>query len=98
MLRKKATPDNTKLEQIISDLEDLLIVTDPLDDNYPDILANLNTAYGLRNSNVKKNTTELKDWLPMIGSVASILVIITFESFGNTMTSKALSFVSKPKA
>lgn len=97
MLRKKATQDN-KLDQIISDLEDLLVVTDFSDDDYQTIVANLDTLYKLRSGNAKKNSTELRDWLPIVGSVATILIITTFESFGNTLTSKALSFVAKPKA
>ena len=97
MLRKKATQDN-KLDQIISDLEDLLVVTDFSDDDYQTIVANLDTLYKLRSGNAKKNSTELRDWLPIVGSVATILIITTFESFGNTLTSKALSFVPKPKA
>ena len=85
MLRKKANQDN-KLDQIISDLEDLLVVTDFSDDDYQTIVANLDTLYKLRSGNAKKNSTELRDWLPIVGSVATILIITTFESFGNTLT------------
>lgn len=97
MLRKKATQDN-KLDRIINDLESLLVVTDFSEDDYQTIVANLDTLYKLRSGNVKKNSTELRDWLPIVGSVATILIITTFEAFGNTLTSKALSFAPKPKA
>ena len=98
MLNRKATPTNPKLDQIISDLEDFIATASPDDDGYSQMVSNLESLYKLRNGNVKESQTQLKDWMPLISSLAGILTIVTFEAFGNTVTSKALSFVGKSKA
>ncbi len=98
MLNRKATPTNPKLDQIISDLEDFITTASPDDDDYSKMVSNLESLYKIRNGNVTEKQTQLKDWMPLISSLAGILTIVTFEAFGNTVTSKALSFVGKSKA
>lgn len=96
MLRK-ANPTNPQLDTIIENLESALVGEDENSDNYTKMVSNLETLYKLR-SGQKPSKTELKDWIPVMGTVGSILLIITFESFGHTMTSKAVGFVGKLKA
>lgn len=45
----------------------------------------------------KKDKVKFKDFLPMISSLAGIGVLVVFEAFGNTLTSKAMAFVTKGK-
>lgn len=45
----------------------------------------------------KKDRVKFKDFIPAIASIGGILVIVTFEAFGHTLTSKATAFVSKSK-
>lgn len=46
---------------------------------------------------VDKDRVRLKDFLPVIGSVGGIIIIVVFEAFGHTLTSKATAFVTKTK-
>lgn len=46
---------------------------------------------------IDKDRVRFKDLLPVIGSVGGILVIVVFEAFGHTLTSKATAFVQKSK-
>ena len=46
---------------------------------------------------VDKDRVRFKDFIPVIGSVGGILVIVAFEAFGHTLTSKATAFVQKSK-
>lgn len=97
MLSKKANPTNPKLDEIILNLEDALIGEDETSDTYTKMVSNLETLYKLRSGH-KPSKTELKDWIPAMGSLGGILAIIIFESFGHTMTSKAIGFVGKLKS
>lgn len=45
----------------------------------------------------KKDRVRFKDFIPMISSIGGIALIVVFEAFGHTMTSKATAFVSKSK-
>ena len=43
-----------------------------------------------------KESTSLKDWIPVIASLSGIALIIVYESLGHSFTSKAASFIRKP--
>lgn len=43
-----------------------------------------------------RESTSLKDWIPVIASLSGITLIIVYESFGHSFTSKAASFIRKP--
>lgn len=45
----------------------------------------------------KKDRVKFKDFIPVIGSLGGIAIIVVFEAFGHTLTSKATAFVSKSK-
>ena len=55
----------------------------------------LERLYKLHNptKDVKECTTMLKDWIPVIGRIVS--VIIVYESMGHSLASKAVSFIRK---
>lgn len=46
---------------------------------------------------VDKDRVRFKDFIPVIGSLGGIAIIVVFEAFGHTLTSKATAFVSKTK-
>lgn len=43
-----------------------------------------------------RESTSLKDWIPVIASLGGIALIIIYEQLGHSFTSKAASFVRKP--
>lgn len=93
----KKAQDNTRLDQAIEELENAIIGGDPETEKYTKMVTSLETLYKLRSGN-KPRSTELKDWIPVIGSLTGIVVIVTFEAFGHTLTSKSLGFTSKLKS
>jgi hypothetical protein len=95
MLKKAKTPSN--LDDIIEELEDAIKGADVETDRYDKMVSNLDTLYKLRNGHTPAKL-EKKDWLPILGSIGSILIIVTFEAFGHTVTSKSVGFVSKLKS
>lgn len=95
MLRK--AQDTTRLDKAIEDLENTIIGDDPDTELYAKHVASLEILHKLRNGH-KPTQLELKDWMPIIGSLGGILIIVIFEAFGHTLTSKSLGFVSKLKS
>lgn len=96
MFSKKAKTQ-TNLEQIIANLEEALKSIDEYEtEKYDEMVANLEKLYKLKNGE-NRFSTELSEWIPVIGSLSGITVIVLFEAFGHTLTTKALSFVSKVK-
>lgn len=92
---KAKDPEN--LSQIIEELENALIGGDPDSELYARQAKILETFYGIRNGD-KPKRTDLKDWIPVIGTLSSVVVIAVFEAFGHTIVSKGLAFVAKPKS
>lgn len=95
MLKKRAT-ETTRLDKAIEELENAIIGADPETEKYTKMVSSLEALYKLKNGN-KPSSLELKDWMPIIGSLSGILVICVFEAYGHTITSKGLGFVGKPK-
>ena len=97
-----------KLEKIIDAVADRLEKTDVLSDDYSNILDKYDRLNKINKNNrpepipvpevvVDKDRVRLKDLLPIVGSLGGIAIIVVFEAFGHTLTSKATAFVSKPK-
>jgi hypothetical protein len=93
----KKAPDTTRLEKAIEELENAIIAGDPETERYTKMVSSLDLLYKLRSGH-KPSKTELKDWIPLIGSIGGILVIVIFEAFGHALTSKSVGFVFKPKS
>lgn len=97
-----------KLEKIIDIVADRLETTDVLSDDYTTILDKYDRLNKIKKATapepipvpevvVDKDRVRLKDLLPLVGSLGGIAIIVVFEAFGHTLTSKATAFVSKPK-
>jgi len=97
MLNKPTPTTNPRLDSAIEDLENSIVGGDPESDKYQKQVSTLETLYKLRNGH-KPSKTELKDWIPVIGSLSAVLVIVVFEAFGHSVTSKAVGFVGKLKS
>lgn len=94
----KKAMDTTRLDQAIEDLENAIIgIDDPETEKYQKMVSSLETLHKLR-AGKNARSTELRDWIPVIGSLGGILVIVTFEAFGHTLTSKSIGFTSKLKS
>ncbi len=93
---KHATAKST-LDQIIEETEDHLKTETVGTPDYYKLVDSLAILYKLKDGH-KPSKLELRDWMPIIGSLGSILIIVIFESFGHTVTSKAVGFVQKLKS
>lgn len=93
---KKAASTNPRLPQAIEELENAIIGADPETEKYSKMVSSLEILYKLQNGH-KPSRLEIKDWMPIIGSLSGILIICVFEAYGHTIVSKGLSFVGKPK-
>lgn len=93
----KKAQDNTNLNKIIEDLEEHIMTGDPETERYTKMVSSLEQLYKLRSGH-KPSQTELKDWIPVIGSITGIAVIVVFEAFGHALTSKSVGFVTKLKS
>ena len=65
---------------------------------YTTLLTHAETLIKIRDKETPDSKVTLKDWLPVIGSLGGIAMIIVFEAAGHTITSKAASFIPKMKA
>lgn len=94
------------LDETIVRYHEYLVGVDEGTSEYTTALDQLTKLYDLRRKmtpeappapepTVDKDRTRFKDWLPIIGSVGGILVIVAFEAAGHGVTSKALGFVRK---
>lgn len=98
--------DLTQIDETIAKAHAHLNDIDEASDEYAHIVDQLTKLYAIRKQHiltepeapevvVDKDRLRLKDWLPVIGSIGGILVIVAFEAAGHSVTSKALSFVKK---
>ena len=93
----KKAQETTRLDKAIEELENVIIGGDPDTERYAKQVSSLEILYKLRDGH-KPTKLEIKDWMPIIGSIGGILVIVIFEAFGHTLTSKSLGFVTKLKS
>lgn len=93
----KKAKEQTTLDEIISETEDHLKTETVGTDDYYKLVDALSALYKLRDGTAPSKL-EMKDWLPVIAVVGQVLIIVLFESFGHTVTSKAIGFVQKLKS
>lgn len=93
MLSKKAKT-KTQLDEAIAEVHKQMASLTADDPAYSTMVDQLDKLYKIKDPQ-SKTKAEFKDWIPVIGTIGGILVIVTFEAYGHTMTSKALSFVRK---
>lgn len=91
------TQSKTQLDETIAAVHESMKTLTPDDPAYAAHVDQLQKLYEIKDPKAKTRT-HLKDWIPVIGSVGTALVIVVFEARGHAVTSKALSFVPKLKA
>lgn len=86
--------DQTDLEEQIAEVHRQMHEVTPDSPEYAKMLEQLTLLYKIKDPK-SENRTSLKDWIPVIGSIGGIVVIIVWESKGHAFTSKAASFIRK---
>lgn len=94
MLGFKPKQDQTDLEEQIAEVHRQMFATPAGSPEYARMLEQLSHLYKIKDPK-SENKTTLKDWIPLIGSIGGILVIIAYEQYGHPLTSKAVSFIRK---
>lgn len=95
MLKFGRNTDQTDHEEAIAEAYRHLLASEPDSPEYKLNLKHLERLYKLHNPTKDVKGTTLKDWIPVIGSIGGVLVIIAYESMGHSLTSKAVSFIRK---
>ena len=62
---------------------------------YAAMVKQLIELHKIKDPGLRESTT-LKNWIPVIASLGGITLIIVYESLGHSFTSKAASFIRKP--
>lgn len=86
--------DQTDLEEQIAEVHRQMHEVPANSDEYAKMLERLAALYKIKDPKSKESTT-LRDWIPVIGSIGGVLVIIVYESMGHSLTSKAVNFIRK---
>lgn len=94
MLRKKQE-QKTIVEELIEDLKRQMDTVPADSPEYAAMTKQLGELYKIKDPNARDRTS-LKDWIPVIASLSGITLIIVYESFGHSFTSKAATFIRKP--
>jgi hypothetical protein len=94
MLKKKQE-QKTIVEELIEDLKRQMDVVEADSPEYAAMMKQLAELYKIKDPNARDRTT-LRDWIPVIASLSGITLIIVYESFGHSFTSKAATFIRKP--
>lgn len=94
MLRKKTKHEDSQLEKAIAEVHRQMATLTADDPAYAKMVEQLDKLYKIKDPQ-SKDRAVLKDWIPVIGSIGGVLVIIAYESMGHSLTSKAVSFIRK---
>jgi len=86
--------EDTQLEKTINEVHEEMRNLTADNPVYAACVDQLERLYKIKD-HTSKDQTSLKDWIPVIGSIGGVLVIIAYESFGHSLTSKAVSFIRK---
>lgn len=91
-ITKKKSP----LDQEIERLHDELLGLGIADTDREKILDQLTKLYKMKND-TSSDHAHFKDWIPVIGSLAGVGVIMVFELKGHTFTTGGKNFLMKPR-
>lgn len=94
MLGFKSNRKESTLEEQIEDVHRQMFATPAHSPEYAKMAEQLAALYKIKDPR-SENRAHLKDWIPVIGSIGGVLVIIAYEQFGHSLTSKAVSFIRK---
>lgn len=93
MLRK-TKQEKSQLDTAIEEIHRQMAVLTADDPAYAKMVDQLEKLYKIQDPK-SKDRTVLRDWIPVIGSIGGVLVIIAYEQMGHSLTSKAVSFIRK---
>lgn len=91
--RKQKTP--TLVEEQIAEIHRQMHTVTADSPEYAAMVKQLLELYKIKDPNLRESTS-LKDWIPVIASLGGIAMIIVYESLGHSFASKAASFIRKP--
>lgn len=92
---KRKSKEPTLVEEQIAEVTRQMHTVPADSPEYAAMVKQLIELYKIKDPNVRERTT-LKDWIPVIASVGSIVLIIAYEQGGHSFTSKAANFIRKP--
>lgn len=95
-MSRKQSDVEAGLDEVITVLQEKLLVSDPTSDEFAKMVDQLDKLHKIKSHN-KDDRVTLATLLPVIGNLAGILAILNFEKAG-VITSKALGFVTKTRA
>lgn len=90
----KTKPDQTDLEEQIAEVHRQMHTVTADSPEFAKMAEQLANLYKIKDPQSEKSTS-LKDWIPVIGSIGGVLVIIVYESMGHSLASKAVNFIRK---
>ena len=94
MFSFKPKQTQTDLEEQIAEVHRQMFATTADAPEFAKMREQLSELYKIKDPKSKESTT-LKDWIPVIGSVGAVLIVLVYESTGHSFTSKAISFIRK---
>lgn len=84
----------TQLDEAIEQVHLEMSVLTADSPEYAKCVDQLDKLYKIKDPK-SKDRAVLKDWIPVIGSLAGVAMIIVYEQYGHSLTSKAVSFIRK---
>lgn len=92
---KRKQKELTLVEEQIAEVHRQMATVTADSPEYAAMVKQLIELYKIKDPQSKESTT-LKDWIPVIASIGGILVIIAYEQKGHSFSSKAATFIRKP--
>lgn len=88
--------NQTELEKAIELAHQKLATETPGTKEYNNVVESIVMLYKIKDPK-SETRVQFRDWIPVVGTISAVLVIVAFEAAGHTMTSKASAFVPKLK-
>ena len=92
---KRKPKETTLIEEEIARVREEMQTVTADSPEYAAMVKQLIELYKIKDPNLRESTS-LKDWIPVIASLGGIVLILVYESFGHSFTTKAATFLLKP--
>ena len=92
---KRKPKETTLIEEEIARVREEMQTVTADSPEYAAMVKQLIELYKIKDPNLRESTS-LKDWIPVIASLGGIVLILVYESFGHSFTTKAATFLRKP--
>ena len=92
---KRKLKETTLIEEEIARVREEMQTVTADSPEYAAMVKQLIELYKIKDPNLRESTS-LKDWIPVIASLGGIVLILVYESFGHSFTTKAATFLRKP--